>query len=130
MRIAVDCDSTIFKKVEFPKLGEEVPYAIGIIKRLIASGHEIYMWTCRSGESVLIMKDALDALGVKYKSINERTDQRGFSAKIDVDLFIDDKAIYCPLIPQENGRPYVDWLAIEIWLKRNGYYTIPLGEGK
>jgi hydroxymethylpyrimidine pyrophosphatase-like HAD family hydrolase len=127
---AIDCDGTLFKWAKFPELGDEVPYAIGTVKRLIASGHAVYIWTCRGGEAIDPVKKRLKELGVKYSGINLRRSHHTYpSQKIIADWYIDDKAIGCPLIPQANGEPYVDWLAIEIFLRRQGLFTIQLGAG-
>jgi hypothetical protein len=127
--IAIDFDGTLARWADFPNIGEEVPYAIPIVQRLIASGHDVYIWTCRGGEYVTPVKHWLKEREVKYKGINQRHDTVSPSPKIIADLYIDDKALCCPLIPDSRtGRSYVDWLVVEYHLKNMGLYTIVLGE--
>lgn len=130
MIVAIDCDGTIFKWEKFPAIGEPVPYAKEIINRLHASGHEIIIWTCRGRNGIHTVHEALEKYGIRYHGINKQGFTTNFdpSPKLIADVYVDDKSPYCPLIPNTKGKPYVDWLALEIWFKREGFYTIPLGE--
>ena len=47
--IRVDFDGTIVKH-RYPKIGEEIPFAIDTLKALQKDGHLIIMWTFRAGE--------------------------------------------------------------------------------
>lgn len=126
-RIAIDFDGTLFKWSKFPEIGEPVPYALEVVKRLKACGHELILWTCRDGDRLQMAKDKLLEYGLEFHHYNVVADQYLLSNKVDADLFIDDKAAFCPLITcNTTGRKYVDWLAMEIFLRRAGMYTIIL----
>ena len=46
MIIAVDFDGTCVVH-DFPLIGEPMPGAVETLKKLIAAGHKIILWTCR-----------------------------------------------------------------------------------
>ena len=48
MIIAIDFDGTCVEH-EFPKVGNDVPNAVNVIKQL-AKNHQLILWTMRSGE--------------------------------------------------------------------------------
>jgi hypothetical protein len=128
MIIAVDFDGTTAKWAKYPEIGEPVPYAREVLNRLHASGHEIIIWTCRGVGALGQVRRWMEKNDIKYHHINVQGFTTAFdpSPKIIADLYIDDKAIGCPLIPNTKGKPYVDWLAVQLLLQREGYYTIPL----
>ena len=101
--IAIDFDGTIVTD-EFPEVGKVKPKALLIIKRLIAQGHKIIIWTCRDYG---IIADFLDKhfTGIHIMSIyvNENPPElrRKFGndpRKVGADLFIDDKSLFTPTI--------------------------------
>lgn len=121
MKIAVDFDGTLFKKTYFPRVGEPVPNAIETCKKLIASGHDLILWTCRSHGFGL--EDALIeayAHGLVFKHINTCDNHDAYSDKIDADLFIDDKALGVPLT-HEPTQTYVDWYMVEHLLEQRNW---------
>lgn len=113
MRIGVDFDGTICKWASFPNVGEPVPMALHTIKQLIDKGHEVYIWTVRSRgfgleEAVVFCISH----GLMVSGFNKNPDQLVYSSspKIDCDLYIDDKALGCPLMKDSNtGRDFVNW---------------------
>lgn len=50
MRIAVDFDGTIVEN-QYPAIGVERPYAVKILKQLVAEGDEIILCTARVREA-------------------------------------------------------------------------------
>ena len=115
MRIAVDFDGTIVTH-EYPAIGRPVPFAIDVLKRLQSEGHELLLWTFRTGplldEAVAYCHDN----GVDFYAVNKTFPEEDWNPdeprKIDADIYIDDKNI--------GGLP--DWGTI--------YRIIKYGTGK
>lgn len=118
MIIAIDFDGTCVTH-EYPKVGDDIG-AQEVLKELISNGHKLILWTMRSdkiGETTL--KDALDWFHTKQISlwgINQNPDQisSGWSKsnKQYANLYIDDAALGCPLIYNEDSKPFVDWIKV------------------
>jgi len=149
MIIGIDFDGTIVKH-EFPKIGGEIPHCKRVIKRLIANGHQIVLWTMRSDRlehdendndvECLYLQEALDhcidVIDFKPWGVNSNPDQGQWtsSPKAYCQVYIDDAALGCPLIyprtttvlmsEQDLVRPYVDWLAVEAQLAKRGYFEV------
>lgn len=95
MIIAVDFDGTIVEH-RYPKIGEEIPFAIQTLKMLIAEKNQLILWTVREGD---LLKEALDwckERGVEFYAVNrdypeELDSHNGFSRKVKADIFIDDR---------------------------------------
>lgn len=49
MTIAVDFDGTIVEH-RYPRIGEEIPFAIATLKMLIKDRHRLILWSVREGE--------------------------------------------------------------------------------
>lgn len=132
MYIAVDFDGTIFKH-EYPAIGEEVPMAIDMIKRLQAKGHKIILYTMRHGEMLTAAIEACRARGVEFWSHNHNPEQASFSLspKIWANIYIDDAALGCPLFyPPSNERPWVNWSGVFDLLAERGYFNEPEYQGQ
>lgn len=95
--IAIDFDGTIVDDIGFPEIGKVKPFAKKVINRIIESGNEVIIWTCREPseiESFLLFN------GINYTTINENTKKLKNSwgndpRKVGAYLFIDDKNIFC-----------------------------------
>jgi len=95
MIIAIDFDGTIVEHC-YPKIGEEVPFAVQTLKMLIAERHQLILWTVREGK---LLEEALEwckERGLEFYAVNrdypeEDVEHRGFSRKVKADLFIDDR---------------------------------------
>lgn len=95
MIIAIDFDGTIVEH-RYPKIGPEIPFATETLKMLIRDQHKLILWTVREGE---LLKEAVEwcrEQGVEFYAVNrdypeETADDRGYSRKLKVDLFIDDR---------------------------------------
>lgn len=118
MIIAIDFDGTICKHV-YPQVGDPNPHALEVIHRIQAAGHQIILWTMRSGQSLGDACDYLWKNGVTLFGINENPEQHVWttSPKCFAHLYIDDAAAFCPLVEPENERAYVDWFIVEKWLE-------------
>lgn len=105
LKIAVDFDGTIVEH-EFPKIGNEIPFAAETLQALQKKGHKLILWTYRSG---LELEDALkfcQSRGIEFYAVNknypeEKMDEKT-SRKILADIYIDDRNF--------GGLP--DWLEI------------------
>ena len=49
MTIAIDFDGTIVEH-RYPKIGNEIPFAIDTLKMLIKAHHRLILWTVREGK--------------------------------------------------------------------------------
>ena len=95
MTIAVDFDGTIVTH-EYPRIGEELPFATETLKMLIRDGHRLIMWSVREGS---LLQEAIDwcrERGVEFYAANldypeeTRHNNPHYSRKLKVDMFIDD----------------------------------------
>jgi hydroxymethylpyrimidine pyrophosphatase-like HAD family hydrolase len=95
MKIAVEFDGTIVEN-DYPKIGEAKPQAFEVLKWLQASGHEIILWTTRSGKQ---LKEAIqycsknDLLFYAVNKNHNESCSQNAGSKIQADLFIDHKNI-------------------------------------
>jgi len=96
MTIAVDFDGTIVQH-KYPRIGEEIPFAIDTLKALIADHHKLILWSVREGELLDEAVQWCRERGVEFYAVNrdypeETTDNNPhFSRKLKVDIFIDDR---------------------------------------
>lgn len=113
MKIAIDFDGTIVTH-EYPKIGSPVPLALETMRELQAKGHEIILWTMRSGEQLKEAVHYVENGGIILHGVNENPQQHTWtsSPKAYAHLYIDDAALGCPLYIPTEGRPYVDWQAV------------------
>ena len=96
MIIAVDFDGTIVEH-KYPKIGREIIFATDTLKALNKKGHQLILWSFRSGklldEAVTFCKEH----GVEFYAVNKSYPEEVFdeaiSRKISADLFIDDRNI-------------------------------------
>jgi len=96
--IAVDVDGTIFKKSDFPLVGEPFPQVIEVLKKFKEKGFKIVIWSGRNNSKInsplekflgmAFLKTALDIYGVPYDEIDE-----GNVGKYVASIYIDDRAI-------------------------------------
>jgi hypothetical protein len=120
LSICVDFDGTVVYH-KYPKVGEDVPYAVKVLNRLVAKGHKIILFTMRSGnyltEAVLWYHEKR----ISLYGINTNPDQKKWTAspKAYGNVYIDDAALGAPLIyPKDGSRPYVDWKGVEKLLEK------------
>ena len=95
MIIAVDFDGTIVEH-KYPKIGNEIPFAIDTLKKLKNEPHKLILWSVREGK---LLDDAVAFCrerGLEFYAVNRNypEEQLGhdyFSRKLKADLFIDDR---------------------------------------
>jgi predicted mannosyl-3-phosphoglycerate phosphatase (HAD superfamily) len=106
LTIAVDFDGTICEH-RWPHIGEPMPKAFEVIKKLKEAGHRLILWTCRSSEGNLgTLQHAIDFCkvnGIEFHAHNENfpasVEEIGFEhipgsqRKIYADYYIDDRII-------------------------------------
>ena len=114
MTIAVDFDGTIVTH-KYPKIGEEIPFAVDTLKALQQRHHRLILWSVREGELLDEAVEWCRARGLEFYAINrdypEETTENNphFSRKLKVDVFIDDRNL--------GGLP--DWGTIFDMIDRN-----------
>lgn len=109
---AIDFDGTIVEH-RFPEIGDFIPDAIRIMKRLQAAGHKIIIWTCRQDTNhrgyMTEAAEFLNSHGFKPDAINKNIDTKlpyGFP-KVFADYYLDDHSF-----PQFMG-----WLNFEVCME-------------
>lgn len=130
MIIAIDFDGTIVKH-DYPNIGEPVPYALDVMRKMSEMGHELILLTMRGHKKVYVnnntnikpndgrdtLQEAVDYLennGIKLFGVNENPEQKSWtdSNKIHADMYIDDLNFGTPLIIDKEMGYFVDWLKV------------------
>lgn len=116
MTIAVDFDGTIVEH-RYPEIGAEIPFAIETLKMLTKEQHRLILWSVREGELLEEAVEYCRQRGVEFYAVNkdypeEKLTDKGFSRKLKVDLFIDDRNL--------GGLP--DWGTIYRMIKEEKSY--------
>ena len=126
MVIAIDFDGTMVRH-EYPLIGEEVPNAVKVMKRLSLHGHQLILWTMRGGEELRNAIQWCIEHGIQLYGVNRNPEQTWTeSPKCYAQLYIDDAALGCPLViddpnvPNKSDRPYVNWEEVEEQLEIMG----------
>lgn len=96
MVIAVDFDGTIVEH-KYPEIGRERPFAVDVLKMLIAERHKLILWTVREGKELEAALKWCEERGISFYAVN--SDKSAYfnekrsashSCKINADVFIDD----------------------------------------
>lgn len=113
MKIAVDFDGTCVKH-EYPNVGDDVPFAVVVLQSLAKQGHQLILYTMRSGQELQDAEDWFIQRGITLYSSQKDKGQEMWtqSNKCYAQVYIDDAALGCPLIYPRTGRPYVDWQGV------------------
>ena len=122
----IDFDGTVVKKADFPAIGAPVPYALSVLHRL-QQDHRLILWTVRAGEALRMARKYLKENDVNIWAANRNPQQKsklGVSPKASCDIYIDDKALGCPLITSRYEEPYVDWIEVANILRNQGLLVI------
>lgn len=91
--VACDFDGTIVESA-FPDIGSPNSQVIGHLRRLYEDlKNVIVIWTCRTGEGLLLMREWLIENEVPFDYINRNPLFETGSPKIYADLYIDDRAV-------------------------------------
>lgn len=115
MKIAVDFDGTIVEH-KYPEIGKTRPFAFETLKMLEKKGHQLILWTYRSGKYLEEAVAFCEKNGMEFYAINSNYPEEEFneskSRKIDCDYYIDDRnigglpswgEIYYLIHPEEEG---------------------------
>ena len=96
MRIAIDFDGTIVE-YEYPKIGKAIPGAIETLLELQKAGHELVLWTYRSGTNLQEAIDYCEENGLVFYAANanhpDEMWKEGMARLIKADVFIDDRNV-------------------------------------
>jgi hypothetical protein len=120
MIIALDFDGTCVTH-EYPLVGRDIG-AVPVLKKIIESGHQIILYTMRSGNE---LRDAINWFkynDIKLYSVGYEPTQKEWttSNKCYANIYIDDAALGSPLkYDNEGGRNYVDWNKVIKYLLEN-----------
>ncbi len=94
MKIAVDFDGTIVEN-KYPAIGEEKLFAIETLKQLQQRGHQIILWTYRTGKELDEAVEFCRQRGLEFYAVNknypEEKPEDGLPRKINADVYIDDR---------------------------------------
>ena len=109
MIIAIDFDGTCVKHA-YPEIGEDIG-AIPVLKKMVNDGHQLILNTMRSGKLLDEAVQWFESNGIKLSGANHTPGQATWtqSPKVYAQLYIDDAALGCPTVMDDNGRVYVDW---------------------
>src|SRR5690242_21560099 len=115
MIIAVDFDGTIVEN-RYPSIGREISFAFETLKALNNAGHQLILWSVRSGQQLEEAVAFCKERGVEFYAVNksypEEKYDESISRKINADLFIDDRniggmlswgEIYQMICPEQSG---------------------------
>lgn len=97
--IAVDFDGTLVLKDAYPNIGKPNWPVVEKIKQLQADGHDIFLWTCRVGNSLQEAVDfCRDVLGITFTDIQINTNRLATTwdskpCKPVADYYVDDRAL-------------------------------------
>ena len=97
MIIAIDFDGTIVEDC-YPDIGKEKRFAFMTLKALQKEGHQLILWTYRTGKALDEAVKFCRKNGVEFYAVNrsypeEELDETRMSRKIHADIFIDDRNI-------------------------------------
>ncbi len=97
LTIAIDFDGTIVEEA-FPGIGKMKPEADKYINLLYREGHNILIFTCRTGSYEGDAENFLRRKGIEYHYINNNMPSsiqyfKKDSRKLSADIYIDDKGI-------------------------------------
>lgn len=100
LTIAVDFDGTLVEN-RYPEIGKPLMFAFETLQKLQDEGHQIILWTYRSGIKLQEAVEFCEERGIKFYAVNksypEEEYEEHLSRKILADFFIDDRNI--------NGLP-------------------------
>lgn len=120
MKIAVDFDGTIVEH-EYPAIGEEKLFAIETLKQIQKQGHQIILWTYRTGTELVEAVEFCRKHGLEFYAVNRNYPEEVYDQttprKINADLYIDDK----------NIGGFMEWSDIWQLLNNNPIENIETG---
>lgn len=117
MIIGVDFDGTCVEHM-YPAVGPDVPGAMDTLRKAVARGDQLILWTMRSGQSLLEAQKWFQQRGIPLFGSNRNPEQSSWtsSPKAYCQVYVDDAALGCPLKHPKGKRPYVDWDLVRVML--------------
>lgn len=131
LKFCIDYDGTCVTE-EFPKVGDEVPHVVVVLKELVEKGHRLILWTARSGK---LLQDAIDwfeSRNIPLYGVNKDPHPlEGWPVprKVIPAWYIDDRNLGTPIMKYKYWNfekkqllefEVVDWFSIEKILKEKG----------
>lgn len=119
--ISLDFDGTVVTH-EFPEIGEEIDNCIPTLRRLLAAGTRIILWTMRSNRPERNYLDEavnwFNERDIPLWGIQVNPEQHEWtdSPKCYAHTYVGDDAAGCPLTydhTRPNIRPFADWYRLE-----------------
>jgi hypothetical protein len=121
MIICIDFDGTCVTH-DYPNVGKEIG-ATPVLTKLTAEGHQLILWTMRSGQQLNEAVEWFKERNIPLYGIQTNPTQQKWttSPKAYGQIYIDDAAFGCPLVKDEtlSNRPFVDWDAVKAFFKIN-----------
>jgi hypothetical protein len=116
MQICVDFDGTCVTH-EYPRVGRDIG-AQAVLRNLVSAGHDLILFTMRSGESLQDAVDWFEKNEIPLYGINENPLQKEWtqSPKAYGQIYIDDAALGVPLVKTTDDRPFVNWEMVRLML--------------
>lgn len=115
MTLCVDFDGTCVTH-DYPRVGKDIG-AVPVLKRLVKEGHQLILWTMRSGKE---LNDAIKWFkdnDIELYGIQENPTQKSWtsSPKAYAQIYIDDAALGAPLLmdPSLSNREFINWKSVE-----------------
>ena len=118
MIVAVDFDGTCVCS-DYPRIGQDIG-AVPVLRAMVRDGARLILYTMRSGEALDEAQQWFRDNRVPLYAVQRNPTQRHWtdSPKCHADLFIDDRALGCPLIVSPDGTSFVDWEEVNrIWVR-------------
>lgn len=123
LTICIDFDGTCVTH-DYPNIGKDIG-ARPVLAQLVADGHQLILWTMRSGEKLNEAVAWFQERNIPLYGIQTNPTQQKWTAspKAYGHMYIDDAAFGCPLIEDKNlsDRPFVDWEAVKAYFN----YCLP-----
>jgi len=115
MNIALDFDSTCVTHKN-PGIGEDIG-AVPVLKQLVEKGHNIILYTARTGYELEQSVQWFKERHIPLFSIQSNPKHWNNKPGHYTNLYIDDLALGIPLIHLTGYQPYVDWGGVVKLLK-------------
>lgn len=94
MILAIDFDGTIVTHA-YPDIGREIPFAFQTLKLLQADGHQLILWTYRTGKRLEEAVEYCSNNGLEFYAVNrcypEEPDEETIARKVLADIYVDDR---------------------------------------
>ena len=118
MIVCFDFDGTVVTH-DYPKIGNPVPKALLVLRKLRSAGCDLVLDTMRSGDELDEAITYLNQAGIQVQGVNTSKDQNKWTTttKTYGDVYIDDRniGIKCLKMESQDGTytPVVDWEWVE-----------------